>query len=136
MGITLSKKKTEQLTLKNCPYKWENTSLKYLGIHLTPKIEALYDHNFQPLFKKIEKDLKKLELQAVLVVRPCRHLKNDCTAKTTLLIPHSTYRHNRNFLQKVSINPKILSMGQQTSTNTTQSATMPQIKRRNGTSRF
>lgn len=35
-----------------------NTSLKYLGIHLTSKPESLYEYNYQPLFKKIETDLK------------------------------------------------------------------------------
>lgn len=42
----------------NCPFKWVNTALKYLGIWLTPKLSQIFEYNFTPLLKTICSDLQ------------------------------------------------------------------------------
>ena len=37
----------------NFSYRWKSTSLKYLGIHITPSFTTLYQENFPPLFRSI-----------------------------------------------------------------------------------
>lgn len=38
-------------------FKWSDSSIRYLGINLTPKFEQLYQANFPPMFCKLESDL-------------------------------------------------------------------------------
>lgn len=39
-------------------FKWSDSSIRYLGINLTPKIQLLYQANFPPMFHKLESDFK------------------------------------------------------------------------------
>lgn len=57
MNITLSETnlKTAQ---NNSPFVWVTSAIKYLGIWLTPRLSSIFDRNFPPLFKTIEKDLQ------------------------------------------------------------------------------
>lgn len=98
MSLTLLNK-SQQWVIDNCPYKWEKAALKYLGIKLTPKLEHLYNQNFQLLLKRIENYLKKLVLQTNLMVWQSCHLKDDRSAKTNLPISCPTNR-NTNHLGK------------------------------------
>ena len=43
----------------NFPYTWESSSLKYLGIHITPSFSSLYQVNFPPLYRTIRGLLQK-----------------------------------------------------------------------------
>lgn len=58
LNLTL-REATLNNTKNNCKFKWETTSLTYLGIQLTPKLDSMYKANFQPLLKNITKDLEK-----------------------------------------------------------------------------
>lgn len=40
------------------PFEWNEKSIKYLGINLTPKTESLYNSNYLLMFRKLEVDLK------------------------------------------------------------------------------
>lgn len=42
-----------ELALLKSNYNWQTTALKYLGIHITPKCNTLYQENFPPLFSTI-----------------------------------------------------------------------------------
>lgn len=39
-------------------FKWSHLWIRYLGIHLTPKIEQLYAANYPPIFQELESDLR------------------------------------------------------------------------------
>lgn len=39
--------------------QWSSTSIQYLGIHLTPKLEYLYKANYPPLLSSIQQELNK-----------------------------------------------------------------------------
>uniref|UniRef100_A0A8C5PKM6 Reverse transcriptase domain-containing protein n=3 Tax=Leptobrachium leishanense TaxID=445787 RepID=A0A8C5PKM6_9ANUR len=41
------------------PFRWCTSSLKYLGVHLTPAVSNLYVTNFVPLLRVLEKDLTR-----------------------------------------------------------------------------
>lgn len=40
-------------------FSWSESSLRYLGINLTPKFEQLYQANYPLIYKKLELDLKQ-----------------------------------------------------------------------------
>lgn len=42
--------------------KWENESIKYLGIHLPKKLDTLFQLNYQPLNSKIKEDIKRWQV--------------------------------------------------------------------------
>lgn len=48
-----------QALQKSFPFKWQNETLPYLGIFLTPTLTTLYKHNYLPLFRKLLEDLKR-----------------------------------------------------------------------------
>ena len=48
---------TVSLCKTNFPFHWEEDSLTYLGIKLTPNLKDLYSKNFLPLLKNIKSDL-------------------------------------------------------------------------------
>lgn len=48
-----------KLMKDNYSYKWEKSSLKYLGINLTNNLESLYLSNYKPLLTNITKDLNR-----------------------------------------------------------------------------
>lgn len=56
MNITLPEQ-TLKPVQTSFPFKWEEKALKYLGVWLTPTIPQVYENNFLPLLKAIEKDL-------------------------------------------------------------------------------
>lgn len=58
MNVTLTDQSLKN-TMKNSPFQWDPKSLKYLGIKLTPQIHTIFEHNFPPLLKAIERDLDK-----------------------------------------------------------------------------
>lgn len=39
-------------------FSWSESSIRYLGINLTPKFEQLYSVNYPPIYRKLETDLK------------------------------------------------------------------------------
>lgn len=39
------------------PFSWNPTSIPYLGINLTSRIDQLYKYNYPPMFKKLTEDL-------------------------------------------------------------------------------
>lgn len=51
MSVNLSPPELSSLK-ENFPFQWLS-SLPYLGIHLTPTYDGLYQANFPPLFKKL-----------------------------------------------------------------------------------
>lgn len=42
----------------NSPFRWETSAIKYLGTWLTPRLSLIFNRNFPPLLKIIEKDLQ------------------------------------------------------------------------------
>ncbi|XP_077321582.1 uncharacterized protein LOC143955402 [Lithobates pipiens] len=72
-GYKINSSKTEALPLNMTPrtlstlshsfhYAWKTSSLKYLGVHLTPSYETLYKANFPQLFRDIRASLAKWKL--------------------------------------------------------------------------
>lgn len=70
-GYKVNASKTEALPLHcssaliqrlsgHFPYRWQVTSLKYLGVHLTPAYSNLYGQNFAPLLRETALTLEKL----------------------------------------------------------------------------
>lgn len=57
MNITLPADKLNRAQ-SNSPFKWENSAIKYLGTWLTPKLSSVFERNFPPILKTIEKDLQ------------------------------------------------------------------------------
>lgn len=47
----------------NCPFKWVTSSLKYMGIWLTPNLANLYTQNFHPILFKLKQDLQNWRLK-------------------------------------------------------------------------
>lgn len=48
-----------KLLKQNYSYKWEQSTLKYLGINLTRNIDSLYSFNYKPLLTTITNDLNR-----------------------------------------------------------------------------
>ena len=54
MAMPINMPGPEALHLQSVfPYHWERTSLKYLGVQLTPNFASLYQANFPPLYSSI-----------------------------------------------------------------------------------
>lgn len=58
MNISLSEQSLAAVK-NNSAFRWDSNSLKYLGIKLTPQLSSLFNQNFTPLCKFIEKDLDR-----------------------------------------------------------------------------
>lgn len=67
LWVNYTKSHTHNISLKpdtvvtlqcNFDFRWKDTSLEYLGINITAKIEHLYSANFPPTYEKLESDLK------------------------------------------------------------------------------
>lgn len=50
-------------TKSNCPFKWVNSKLKYLGIWLTPDLNNIYMQNFLPFINILQQDLRHWNLK-------------------------------------------------------------------------
>lgn len=64
LNISLTPSLAEQLKPSN-KFKWSSTSIRYLGINLTPKIDQLYQANFPPMYRKLETDLQSWSLHNI-----------------------------------------------------------------------
>lgn len=64
LNISLPPSLAEQLK-PSYKFKWHSTSIRYLGINLTPKIDQLYPANFPPMYRKLENDLQSWSLHNI-----------------------------------------------------------------------
>lgn len=60
LNVSLPSSMVSQLQ-ETYEFSWSNSSIKYLGINITPKIKNLYQANYPPMYRKLEADLKTWE---------------------------------------------------------------------------
>lgn len=93
---------------ENCPFKWEETALKYLGIWLTPKISLIYDSNFQSLLQVIEKDLKLWNNGYFSWFGRAAILKRVILPRLLYLLPALLTLIPQKFKKKTTLNPSTI----------------------------
>lgn len=105
---------TETAHLKaNFSYHWKTTSLKYLGIHITPKFNTLYQENFPPLFRSIRTLLLNWKKHHISLLGRIASVKMTILPKLIYLfqtlpipVPHKHLRKLQSDLLKFTWNHK------------------------------
>lgn len=57
LNISLNPALVERLKL-SFNFNWSDSSIRYLGINLTPSIDSLYQANFPPMYRRLEEDIR------------------------------------------------------------------------------